>query len=78
VHGCFKYVSKAWLREELTSKSLGALMIVSEEAVPCVLSNGVKDEADVAGLVGRKHLRDLRTKREEEEEEEQAEADELA
>jgi hypothetical protein len=61
-------------------------MIVFEEAVPCVLSNGVKYEADVAGfvgwrhlragLVGRRHLRDLRTKREEEEE--QAEADELA
>lgn len=37
VHGGLEHVSQARLREELASKSLRALVIVAEEAVPCVL-----------------------------------------
>jgi len=51
VHGAHEYISKAWLTQELTGKSLSALVIVIEEAVSCVLGNGVKDTSDVGEVV---------------------------
>ena len=51
VHGGLEHISKAWLREELTGQSLGALVVVAEEAVPCVLGDGVKETAGVGEFV---------------------------